>query len=113
MVINITASVGAGDETTFNIVDSEGDSLNLTTLNATKVSVDVLDNDSNIITIDSEGDHVSFVDDTVTVKFGKLALRPSPAHYKPRISYVTSNDSDFKVLAGEDYATEINLKVAY
>jgi len=107
--INITAARESGNETVFNVIDSDSNPVDLTALNATVVTVEVC-NDGSVI-INSNSSDVSFLNDTITVKFGMLDLTPSGQLYFPKISYVTVADSEPEVIAGEEFATEIKLKV--
>ena len=112
MLINITAAVNSGNETVFNVVDSEGIPVDLTMLNATVVTVSVCGQlICGSVQIDSDSDNVSFENDIIRVKFGKLNLTPSPQPYYPKISYITATDSEPEVIVGKGYFTEIKLKV--
>lgn len=111
MIIPITAAKNSGNETTFNIVDSDGAPVNLTSLGATVVTVEVCGPVCGSVKIDSNSDNVSFTNDVITVKFGKLSLKSTPPMYYPKISYITGSDPEPEVIVGEGYATEIKLKV--
>ena len=111
MIIPITAALNSGNRTTFNIVDSDGGSVDLTSLGATVVTVEVCGPVCGSVKIDSNSDHVDFANDVITVKFGKLNLKPSPPLYCPKISYITDLEPEPEVIAGKGYATEIRLKV--
>jgi hypothetical protein len=113
MMIAITAARKSGNTTIFNVVDSSGVAVNLTALGATVVSVSVCGPliKSGSVNIDSTTDDVSFLNDTVRVKFGMLNLSPAQLTYAPKISYITATDSDPEVIVGEGYRTEIKLKV--
>lgn len=113
MFINVTAAVGSGNETTFDLVDSDGSPVNLTALGATVVTVEVCGPliCNNPVKIDSDSPNVSFSGAVVTVKFGKLNLKPVSQLYAPKISYITASDPEPEVIAGEGYQTEIKLKV--
>lgn len=111
--IDITAAKNSGNATVFSIVDSEDNPVNLTALGATVVTVEVCVIGCSSSKIDSDSDDVSFVNDTVSVKFGKLdapASRVKQA-YAPKISYVTAVNPEPEVIAGEGFATEIRLRV--
>lgn len=110
-IVSVTAARGSGDYTVFNLVDSEGDPVDLTALGATAVKVSVCDPRA---CIDSSTSDVTFSGSTVSVKFGKLGLPPTRNNnlpYYPKISYTVPADSDPRILAGEGYATEIRLRV--
>jgi len=114
MVVNLTAARNSGNLTTFNVVDSDGVAVNLTTLGATVVTVEVcgpLINSGSGVKIDSGSSDVEFLGDTVSIKFGRLNLRASQTLYYPKISYVTAANTEKQVIAGEGYNTEIKLKV--
>lgn len=114
MLISLTAAIDSGNETVFNVVNSDGAIVDLTALGATVVTVEVcgpLINNGSGVTIDSTTDDVTFLNDIVSVKFGQLDLKSSPPFYYPKISYVTATDTEKEVLVGEGYATEIKLKV--
>ena len=113
MIIPIAAALGSGNETVFNVIDSDGVAVNLTALGATVVTVEVCGPliPCGSVTIDSDSDDVSFLNDIVRVKFGALVLPVSPPLYSPKISYITATSSDPEVIAGQGYATEIKLKV--
>jgi len=113
MLIPITAAKNSGNETVFNIVDSLGAPVDLTALGATVVTVAVCGPPMpcGITKIDSSTDDVSFLNDTVRVKFGMLALKPIQPAYSPKVSYVTAADLEPEVIVGEGYSTEIKLKV--
>jgi hypothetical protein len=113
MLINVTAVLDSANETVFNIVDSDGVAVNLTTLGATVVTVAVCDSrgvDPDI-EIDSDGPDVSFLSDTVTVRFGALELPVMTASYYPKVSYITASESNQEIIAGAGYKTEIVLRV--
>lgn len=111
MIITITAALNSGNETTFNVVDSEGAPVNLTSLGATVVTVEVCGPVCGNVKIDSNNNNVNFTNDIITVKFGKLNLKPSPPLYAPKISYITATDPEPEVIVGLGYSTEIKLKV--
>jgi len=114
MLISLTAAIKSGNQTVFNVVDSDGTIVDLTALGATVVTVEVcgpLINNGSGVTIDSTTNNVTFFNDTITVKFGQLELKSGPPFYYPKISYVTAEDPEKQVLVGEGYATEIKLKV--
>ena len=112
-LINVTAVLDSANETVFNIVDSAGAPVNLTTLGATVVTVTVCDarGVDPDVSIDSDGANVSFLSDTVTVRFGALALALTTAAYWPKISYITASETDQEVIAGEGLETQISLRV--
>ena len=112
MILKITASKNAANETTFNIVDQDENPVDLIALGATVVTVEVC----GIVCvgstiIDSDGDYVSFSGDTVTVQFGKLSLAAQSQPYYPKISYRTSPTSGEEIIAGRDFKTSIQLKM--
>jgi|AntRauTorckE5430_2_1112549.scaffolds.fasta_scaffold00317_2 hypothetical protein len=114
MLISLTAALGSGNETVFNVVDSDGAVVDLTALGATVVTVEVcgpLINNGSGVTIDSTTDDVTFSNDIVRVKFGQLELKSSPPIYYPKISYITAAEPQKEVIVGEGYKTEIKLKV--
>ena len=113
MLINITAVLDSANETVFNIVDSDGVPVNLTVLGATVVTVEVCDarGIDPIVSIDSNSADVSFLSDTVTVRFGAMALALTTASYYPKISYITASESDQEVIAGSGFETEIALRI--
>jgi hypothetical protein len=111
--IKVVSALGSANETVFNIVDSAGDPVNLTTLDATVVTVEVCDSRGidPVVSIDSDSANVSFLSDTVTVRFGALALTLTTASYFPKISYITASEPEDEVIAGEGFETVIDLKV--
>ncbi len=115
ILIQLTAAVNSGNETTFNIVDSDGAAVDLDALNATVVTVSVSGSPvpcGGSASIDSSTDDVAFAGSVVSVKFGKLPLPPTrQAPYLPKVSYVTTTDLEPEVIAGEGFNTEIRLKV--
>jgi hypothetical protein len=113
MMIAITAALKSGNITVFNVVDSSGVAVNLTALGVTVVTVSVCGEliSSGSVSIDSSTDDVSFLNDTLSVKFGMLDLAPSQLPYAPKISYVTAAVTDPEVIAGKGYFTEIKLRV--
>ena len=114
MLINLTAARKSGNPTTFNVVDSDGAAVNLTSLGATVVTVEVcgpLINNGSGVKIDSDSSDVEFSAATISIKFGRLNLRASQLIYYPKISYVTAANTEKQVIAGEGYNTEIKLKV--
>jgi hypothetical protein len=113
MMIAITAARKSGNTTIFNVVDSSGVAVNLTALGATVVTASVCGPliKPGGVSIDSTTNKVSFLNDTISVKFGMLDLAPAQLTYAPKISYITAADSDPEVIVGQGYRTEINLKV--
>jgi len=114
MLISITAAIDSGNQTIFNVVDSDGAIVDLTALGATIVTVEVcgpLINNGSGVTIDSTTNDVIFLNDTIMIKFGQLKLKSGPSFYYPKISYITAAETEKQVLVGEGYATEIKLKV--
>ena len=113
MLITLTAALNSGNETVFNVVDSDGAAVDLTALGATVVTVEVCGPliKCGSVKIDSSTDDVSLVNDIVRVKFGMLNLKPSPPIYFPKISYITASDAEPEVIVGEGYTTELKLKV--
>ena len=111
IILKITAAVNSGNETVFNVIDSDGNAVDLTALGATKVTVEVCGPliPCGSVKIDSSTDDVDFQNDTVTVKFGKLPLPVSKSLYFPKISYITASDDEPEVIAGQNYETEIQL----
>ena len=112
-LINVTAVLDSANETVFNIVDSAGAAVNLTTLGATVVTVTVCDarGIEPDVSIDSDSSDVSFLSDTVTVRFGALTLALTTAAYYPKISYITASEPDQEVIAGPGFDTEIALRI--
>jgi hypothetical protein len=113
MMIAITAALKSGNTTVFNVVDSSGAAVNLTALGVTVVTASVCGPliKSGFVSIDSTTDDVTFLNDTISVKFGMLDLAPAQLPYSPKVSYVTAADSDPEVIVGQGYRTEIKLKV--
>ena len=113
MVIAITAARKSGNKVVFNVVNSAKAAVNLTSLGATVVTVSVCGEliNSGRVSIDSTTDDVSFLNDTITVKFGMLDLAPAQLTYAPKISYVTAADPEPEVIVAQGYLTEIKLKV--
>jgi len=112
MIIPITASLGSGNETVFKVVDNAGNPVDLNALDVTVVTVSVCGPlICGSVSLDSTSDDVAFFVDVVRVKFGKLALAAVKPTYSPKISYVTAASADPVVIAGEDYLTEIKLRV--
>lgn len=113
MLIHITAARNSGNETIFNVVDSAGAPVDLTALGATVVTVTVCGQliKCGGVKIDSSSGDVAFLNDVIRVKFGMLDLKPAQATYAPKISYITATDPEPEVIAGEQFTTEIKLKV--
>ena len=113
MMIAITTARKSGNTTVFNVVDSAGVAVDLTALGVTVVTASVCGPliNSGSVSIDSTADDVTFLNDTISVKFGMLDLAPAQLTYAPKISYVTATDAEPEVIVGEGYRTEIKLKV--
>lgn len=109
--VKVTAAKNSGNTTVFNLVDSDGAPVDLTALGATVVSVTICGGRyaCGNLKIDSGTDDVTFLNDTVSVKFGQLGAEPQAQPYYPKISYVTAAESEAEVLAGKGYTTEIHL----
>ena len=105
--IQITCNDNAGNETTFNVVDSVGAPLNLSTLANAVVTVTVNNPSGANWLITSAASDISFTADILTIKFGKLQL-PRGTYY-PRISYVHDGDNEPEVLVSQGKKTEILL----
>ncbi len=109
--VKVTAAKNSGNTTVFNLVDSDGVPVNLTTLGATVVSVTICSGRyacSNL-KIDSSTDAVAFLNDTLSVKFGQLQAEPQAQPYYPKISYITVTEAEAEVIAGKGYETQIQL----
>ena len=108
--IKLTAAKDSTGDTTFDLVDSNGLPVNLDTIGATKVTVEVCDGVYSSLgaqTISSDTDAVSWTGAVLTVKFGLLSL--CPGQYLPKIYYAAPTSAE-EVIAGEGYTTEIRLK---
>lgn len=109
-ILKITAAKDSGNDTVFDIVDSDGVPVDLDDLGATRAVVEVCDGvyafqGSRII--DSDSSAVSFTGSQLTVEFGQLQLKPGTYH--PKIYYITATAPLGEVIVGEGYATEIIL----
>ncbi len=115
VTLKVTAAKNSGNETVFDLIDSDGSPVDLDAAGATVVTVSVCGHGvRNPSSIDSSTDDVSFAGSRVTVKFGRLALSPTRntnTPYLPKISYITAADAEQEVIAGQGYETEIQLRV--
>ena len=113
MQINVTAVLDSANRTVFNIIDSNESAVDLTALGATLVTVEVCDSRGiePTVSIDSDGPDVSFLNDTVSIRFGALALTSTTAPYYPKISYITAVETNQEIIAGAGFDTEISLRV--
>lgn len=115
IVLKVTAARGSGNETVFDLIDSDGVPVDLTALGVTAATVSVCGTGvCGTTSIDSSTDDVTFSGSQMTVKFGQLALTPTRnpnSPYFPKISYTTAANPDPEVIAGQGYETEIQLRV--
>ena len=107
--VKVATALGSTAETLFALVGNDGSPIDLTALNASKVTVSVCCDGVNI-SIDSDGDAVSFSGNIARIQFGQLALTADRFPYYPKISYTTP-DSANNVIAGREFLTSIQLFV--
>lgn len=107
--VKVATALGSTAETLFALAGNDGAEIDLTALGATKVTVSVCCNGVNI-SIDSDGDAVSFSGSIVRVQFGQLPLAADRFPYYPKISYTTPDSRD-NVIAGREFLTPIQLFV--
>lgn len=105
--IQIACHQGAGNETTFNMLDSLGAPLNLSQLTGVVVTVEINNPAGANWIISSTTSAIVFAADILTIKFGLLQL-PN-GHYYPKISYTHDTDNEPEVLVGHGKETEILL----
>ena len=107
--IKIATAVGSTFKSAFELVDMDGQPIDLTALGATRVVVSVCGCGVSA-EISSDTDDVSFGGDTIQVRFGSLPLRPQGLPYFPKISYSVPGGGN-EVIVGQGFPATVELTV--
>lgn len=102
-ILSFTAVKDSDDITTLDIVDTDGNPIDLTALGTTKVTATICESvyKCNPLVID-----VNFLNDEIFPVFGDFQAKPGV--YFPKIQYTLPN-GDIKTLAAKGFLTQIKL----
>ena len=111
--ISLAVVSGSGNETNFILIDDNGDDIDLDALDVSLVSIKLNDGrySCSPITIDSDGDHVSFSGNVVTAALGQLCAEKQSQAYYPEIDYVNDDNPNGIVVVAKGFETQIKMTV--
>lgn len=109
--IRVTASQGADNVTTFDVIDSDDNPVDLDVLGAVNVVVEVCDGIYQCAgpqTIDTADSNVTWAGNVISAKLGQLQVETGM--YKPKVSYFLSSGEE-EVIVADGFKTQMLLKM--